>query len=207
MNQDAAETVFPTFLCPSNPGDGRIPGSEFGATTYAACAGSGLPSYGDLRSADGVFFNASVISTGEVWDGTSHTVAFGERSLGTGQNVGTGIPARIGPYMWEISNTSPPTPAACETRDIGQWYTTRGEKWIIGNYGNTLYNHYYPPNAAEWDCMNITQQRGLTTARSYHPGCVQLLYCDGSVHTVQDNVDLNLWRALATRDGGEPLGN
>jgi prepilin-type processing-associated H-X9-DG protein len=105
--------------------------------------------------------------------------------------------------MWEISDRSVPTPDSCRSLSSGSWYGARGEKWIIGNYGNTLYNHYYCPNAADWDCMNITQQMGLTTARSFHPGGVGVLFGDGSVRFVEDSIDLTIWRGLATPAGGE----
>ncbi|MCA9139336.1 MAG: DUF1559 domain-containing protein [Planctomycetales bacterium] len=43
------------------------------------------------------------------------------------------------------------------------------------------------------------------TSRSFHPGLVQTLRMDGSVHVVTDNLDLQVWRALGTRSGGEIL--
>ena len=77
----------------------------------------------------------------------------------------------------------------------------------MGNYGNTLYNHYYPPNAGDWDCMNMQQQKALSTARSFHSGGVLALLCDGSVRFIGSNVDLQLWRAAATRAGSEVPGS
>jgi prepilin-type processing-associated H-X9-DG protein len=59
------------------------------------------------------------------------------------------------------------------------------------------------PNAAEWDCMNATQQKGRMAARSEHPGGVNVLYCDGSVAALQDDVDFAVWQAAATRAGAE----
>jgi len=41
------------------------------------------------------------------------------------------------------------------------------------------------------------------TARSYHPGGVNLVMGDGSVHFVNDTIDLTTWQAMATIDGGE----
>ena len=43
----------------------------------------------------------------------------------------------------------------------------------------------------------------LVTSRSYHPGTVQTALVDGSVRSVQETIDPGVWRALATRAGGE----
>ena len=43
-------------------------------------------------------------------------------------------------------------------------------------------------------------------SRSYHTGIVQSALCDGSVRAFSSNIDLRIWRALGTRDGGEVLG-
>lgn len=198
-NRTAATTVLPLLNCPSDISSGRVTGSEFGATNYVANAGSGTVNYGTLKEADGVFFNASAIALRDVRDGSSHTIAFSERTLGPGQPEAEFQPSDTQPYMWELSDTSETTPQVCTSKSQGSWYGERGGKWIIGNYGNTLYNHYYTPNAPQWDCMNITQQMGLLTARSYHPGGVMALLCDGSVQFIDDGIELRLWRALATR--------
>ena len=69
-----------------------------------------------------------------------------------------------------------------------------------------------PNDPVHPDCMaNFTgtdpvarsSGHGLSTARSRHVGGVNAWYCDGSVHTVADTVDLEVWRALATRAGWE----
>lgn len=39
---------------------------------------------------------------------------------------------------------------------------------------------------------------------SFHPGGVQFVLCDGSVHFVSRLIDMNLFTELATIDGGEP---
>jgi prepilin-type processing-associated H-X9-DG protein len=80
--------------------------------------------------------------------------------------------------------------------------------WINGHYGNTLYNHYYTPNqAGKWDCGNGSHNKGLTAARSCHAGGVNVLLADGAVRFVRNSIQLATWRALATRDGGEVVGD
>jgi hypothetical protein len=44
------------------------------------------------------------------------------------------------------------------------------------------------------------------TARSLHPGGVQLLTGDGAVHFVSESIDLATWRALSTINRGEVVG-
>jgi prepilin-type processing-associated H-X9-DG protein len=44
---------------------------------------------------------------------------------------------------------------------------------------------------------------GWRAARSRHPGGVNVLMADGSGQFVEDGVDPAVWKALATRAGGE----
>ena len=43
------------------------------------------------------------------------------------------------------------------------------------------------------------------TARSFHPGLVNVLLMDGSCRSIGNTIDLRVWRALGTRAGGEVL--
>jgi hypothetical protein len=203
-NYPAATTAMAIFTCPSDPhSNARIPGSEFAATNYAACAGSGRISLGSLADADGIFYSGSKVGFRDILDGSSNTVAYSERL--TGRGTPSSSASRIVPQadMWEISDTSLPTPSNCSARGNGSWYAFRGEKWIMGNYGNTLYNHYWPPNATNYDCMNVRQQSGLMSARSAHTGGVVVLLGDGSVRFAAQTIDLRTWRDLSSRQGGE----
>jgi hypothetical protein len=106
----------------------------------------------------------------------------------------------------EVAGGNDPTPADC-TAGNGTWTAVRGGQWINGHYGNTLYNHYYPPNPAAWDCGNGSHNKALSTARSYHEGGVNVLLAGGAVRFVRNSIPLDTWRALATRSGGEPAGD
>ena len=203
VNLPAAESVASSLVCPSDPVRGRVPGLTFGGTSYVASAGSGTVAYGSLTNADGVFFLGSKIRWADVTDGTSHTAAFSERLLGNGQAAAASPPSPISLYMLELSGGSDTSDAACASLSSGSWYAERGAKWITGNYGNTLYNHYYTPNAEQWDCMNMQQQKARTAARSNHRGVVGLLLCDGSARFVANEVSPTVWLALGTRAGGE----
>ncbi len=41
------------------------------------------------------------------------------------------------------------------------------------------------------------------SARSMHPGVVNVCFADGSVAVIADDVDLAAWRAAGSRNGGE----
>jgi len=201
-NFAAASTTLPPFICPSDGAGGRVADSEYGATNYAACAGSGAVRAGSLSDADGVFYSGSETGFSDLVDGSSNTAAFSERTLGR-MAVGE-TPRRNARFtIWEFPDRRTPEVLVCRARDAGDWNSFRGEKWIMGNYGNSLYNHAYPPNASEWDCMNVTQQAGLFSARSFHPSGVNVLFCDGSVRFAQNSVDQTVWQAVATREGLE----
>ncbi len=206
-NKLAATTPLPLLLCPSDVSEGRVAGLGFAATNYAACAGSGTVDSGTINPSDGVFFYGSAIGLHHITDGSSHTVAISERTLGTGDSLAAPPPGRQGDYVLEVSNSVTVGATSCADAGSGGFYSERGGKWILGNYGNTIYNHFYTPNAPNWDCMNLPQQKGLFSARSQHTDGVNVLFCDSSVRFVFDSVDQTLWRAAATRAGSEPNGD
>jgi prepilin-type N-terminal cleavage/methylation domain-containing protein/prepilin-type processing-associated H-X9-DG protein len=204
-NLPAAKTRLAMLQCPSDPFAGGVAGSEFGSTNYAANAGSGLRQWGSLTDADGVFFKGSRIGLRDIPDGSTQTVAMSERLMGPGSSGAGDVVSDVQRLMLEIPGGSDTTPTACGSPANGNSYRERGGKWILGNYGNSLYDHYYPPNASTWDCMNLQQQKALTAARSLHAGGVTVLLCDGSVRFTSDSIDQSLWRAIATRDTGEVI--
>jgi prepilin-type N-terminal cleavage/methylation domain-containing protein/prepilin-type processing-associated H-X9-DG protein len=203
----ASRFLVKLFLCPSDSVSPRVPGSPYGATNYTANDGTGTVNYGDILSGDGVFWQNPIRLT-DITDGTSNTAAFSETLLGDGQTPTGPAPANAARELLSVPGANAPTPAACAAGGGGNvWVGQRGAKWINGHYGDALYNHYYPPNAPVWDCGNGYNNMGLTAARSNHPGGVNLLLADGSVHFIANGISLPTWQALATRAGGEVLGN
>ena len=194
-NYPAATAAVKVFVCPADPAGGRVSGSAYGGTNYAANTGSGANG-GSLTAADGVYFLGSAVRLTDITDGTSGTALFAERPLGGG--AGDADPRRV---MIELPGATDPTPAACGTG--GAWNPERGAKWIVGNYGNTLYNHADGPNPPHPDCTNATQQKGRMAARGNHPGVVTVGFADGSVRVVTAGIDAVAWRAMSTRAGGE----
>jgi prepilin-type N-terminal cleavage/methylation domain-containing protein len=156
-NDTAAKNRVTLFVCPSDPRGGQVPGSAYYGTNYVACNGTGViqdaagaVTYLTIPNGNGVFAQTPT-KIMDVTDGTSNTAAFSESLLGSGAAV-TGPPAdpqTIRLVNLEVPGGNDPTPADCAAA-AGTWSAKRGGKWIDGHYGNTLYNHYYPPNPATW---------------------------------------------------------
>ena len=194
------------FLCPSDLGP-KVPGSPYGATSYVANVGSGRVNSGDILAGDGVFWQ-NPITIRDVLDGTSNTAAFSESLLGDGQSPASASPNDARREVLELAGAGVPAAGPCSGGGGGNsWSGQRGAKWINGHYGDALYNHFYLPNAATWDCGNGYHNMALTAARSNHPAGVNVLFVDGSVHFVTNGIAAANWYALSTRAGGEPMGD
>lgn len=207
-NDDAAKTRLPLLVCPSD-GD-AVPNSPYGGISYPGCAGSGANGAGtaddgSINNADGIIFARSKMTFRDVIDGTSNTVAFSEQLLGDGQNAAPGS-ADYRRRVVELAMGTQTTPAACAPGAAPAWSGQRGAKWINGHLADTMYNHWYGPNAKLPDCHNGFHNFALTSARSAHVGGVQIALVDGSCRFTSENIDLNIWRALGSRSGGEILG-
>ncbi len=89
-----------------------------------------------------------------------------------------------------------------------------GETWFLSGLTNTNYNHSAPPNSHDMDCAydefdgdvhSRVLHNGVFTARSLHPGGVNVLWMDGSTRLVKDSVAIRVWQAVSTRAGGESV--
>ncbi len=196
-NLPAARLRLPLFHCPAASPQ-YVEGSIYGSTGYAANAGSGSNA-GSLIDADGVFHLGSAIKLRDILDGSTHTAAFSERMLGDGAARLASEMGRSELTMREIPLAVDPSSINCLASASGNWNHERGAKWIVGNYGNSLYNHALAPNSTEWDCLNMSQQKARMSARSRHVGGVGVLFCDGHVQFVDNTIALSTWREFATR--------
>ena len=81
----------------------------------------------------------------------------------------------------------------------GTWRLRRGEAWMEGNIWLTWYNHLLPPNSTCW--RPDSWWKLLSPASSYHPGIVSVVMVDGSVQTVSNEIDMDIWTDMGTRNG------
>ncbi len=205
-NLFGAGLLVPLFLCPSDRGE---PVHQlFGPTNYAVCTGSGGGGGTPLRT-DGVFYVNSRMRITDIQDGSSNTMALSESLLGD-----SGPDARDPQTAYRFTFRAPLSPRGCDGASAWNYADPRGFSWVNGEYRNGLYNHHFPPNTDEADCIGVRLGGGPDTiytpfgwkaARSRHSGGVNALRADGSTDFVSDSIDQALWRALSTSSNAEVL--
>jgi len=187
--------------------------------------------YGSLWHTDGAFMVQQRLPFGAFSDGLSNTVFASESILGHGTarlvgaaNRPTDEHAYRLHYAWVDSRggadvaTAGLTEALCNA--VVEWNNAypRGFTWTTGEYRTGSYNHFMTPNARILDCIanefdmselavgnmrHMNTSLGFRAARSWHPGGVNVMLGDGSARFVADSIALEVWRAVATRAGGE----
>lgn len=227
-NYTAFVITMNTFLCPTDPnstsglrGENNYRVNFGGSTPYA---GGGTRPDNNRVTADlvnGAFTYGRALTVAEFSDGLSGTVMAAERNKGSGapsnqvrrQADNIFLPNQPVPFdvnaLFQLC-LNPPQPVSGFNSN-GRWLTGTdfSDGWGCSWYIATLYNHVAPPNWKGWDCgigssiMDVPSEHGIISARSQHPGGVNVLLGDGSVRFVKESVDLNTWRALGTRNGNE----
>lgn len=206
------------FKCPSEvnlrsvdvTGDGD---PDHFPSNYAMSHGTFLV-YDGAQSGDGAFGANRFTRIAEFADGTSNTMALSEVNAftrfysGTDYDNSTGIPSLSDVAGLINSNVTSGTAPGGHTQ------------WVSGNVQQTGYTAFFTPNTIfnidgrlqPADFVNNSEGAGdldqnpcmgAVTARSFHPGVVNVAFVDGSVSKVTETVDLNVYRTIATRFGGE----
>jgi prepilin-type N-terminal cleavage/methylation domain-containing protein/prepilin-type processing-associated H-X9-DG protein len=205
-NTTVKKVVVATFLCPTDNKQGPDPDS--GPSNYAFCSGDGQHA-GDAGCANGAFDMPNPQSFASITDGSSSTVAASESLLGP-----SGTVEQTSPNVWPRdprrafarSSSTVFDDGGCDLASAG-WRFDKGNGWWDGDYRSTLYNHYYTPNSKSYDCLGPVNRHNPAwkAARSMHSGGVNTLFCDGHANFVKDTISPLIWKAVATRNGGESI--
>lgn len=241
----------PHLQCPSDngkadPNPGRV---VRGYSSYGFCNGddyTGSQAFPDERTnfavasqmlpikVRGIFGRHSYTRIAEITDGTSNTIALGERSR----------PNKIydkGAVAVDASaNPANYVPLSCRALLSGQQYipsatmftsdNAPGYRWAAGNAYFAALSTILPPNSA--NCVfgnsgSISAHLfpGIWTPTSEHPGGVQVAMSDGSTRFINNNVDsgnlaavapnadsgggspYGVWGALGSKSGGDAVGD
>jgi prepilin-type N-terminal cleavage/methylation domain-containing protein/prepilin-type processing-associated H-X9-DG protein len=157
-------------------------------------------------------------------DGLSKTAFFSERTKGTGNAAGTPHTKFEILGMGQGNNVSSldidalftacqnvTTPSGPVLYTAGRWAAGDpfSNGWPFAGYDCTQYNHVAPPNWQGQDCgsnsfvPDVPSEHAIIAARGEHNGNVVVAFGDGHTSIVNDAVDLAVWRAIGTRNGGE----
>jgi len=161
--------------------------------------------------ANGIFFRNSGVRMAEITDGTSNTGLFSECQRGpviapsAAQDLL--VSTEVDSGTWDGSpNVDTVRPTSCENRSATTAKYRGGQYYRGGVMWTGFYNHTLTPNFRGRDCYRaVGLDSGHYAARSFHPGSVNVTFCDGSVRTVTDNIDLAAWRAAGSRGEGEAI--
>jgi prepilin-type N-terminal cleavage/methylation domain-containing protein/prepilin-type processing-associated H-X9-DG protein len=186
-NVTIAGVAIGGLICPSDKGPSSAPldanlwpyGVPAGAwrqhfSSYGGSSGTwtlNLTKGNDLyaqryANMNGVIFGESTVRLAEITDGTGNTLLLAESSHG----VLAGNAAISGGLRWPASEY--------------QW-------WQVGAGGTTLVDTFYPPNARK-RFGPVMGEHATRNPASFHPGGVNVAFCDGSARFIKETIDS--WR-------------
>ncbi len=223
INSTVRNSVVNTFTCPS---DGNASRSNGRYNSYVASAGP--DTRGNPSDPSGLFGTNRSFGIESVIDGTSQTIAYSEILVGRADaarfpgSAGTVVSPNPAATVRDVSAIPHATlMAAFETCVVafraGQSIRTdKGQNWLAGRYGFTLFRTVQTPNdplmLGGLMCRMASNtgwgsdQSNFVGASSRHSGGVNVLMADGSVKFLKDSVARPVWYALGTKSGGELIG-
>lgn len=190
-----ASTPIKIYFCPSRrapawrtmypPGEGSR-GYYLAQIDYAGCGGAKNSYINDYQPNNGALvrpnINPSIVLDAGIPDGTSSTMMVAEKYFNpTDSDGGGGDWAGYVDGWW---------------KDTIRW--TRGSDW----WSYTVVD--LPPLR---DCQEVRAvQNPAIRFGSAHPSGMNALFADGSVRPIHYSVDINVYKAVSTRNGGEVFG-
>jgi prepilin-type processing-associated H-X9-DG protein len=204
-NQTSRLTKISTFFCPSDASfkaqitivDDSTSNTVLGtpicdvaASNYVGCFGKGDPSslypYSPTDNppgrdrGEGLFFRNSLVRIADITDGTSNTLAFGEKSQNLAQITWTGAITHAAVPITLLQAEDGLSPES-------------GDALVVAHTGELNGPNSIPAHADQF------------WAR--HPGGANFCFADGSVRFIKERRPLPLFQSLATRSGGEVLSS
>jgi prepilin-type processing-associated H-X9-DG protein len=150
--------------------------TQAATNSYAACHGVGVDLDEELDDFNGMFSRNSHVRFADVTDGTSNTIAIGERGSFFTQA------AWAGAVSFGTTRLTPGAPV--------------NNPAVIEDAPTQVLAHI--------DVETINDPRGdPEDFFTPHTGVAQFLFADGSVHPIPITTALPVLQALSTRDGGE----
>ncbi len=180
-------TVLPIFVCPTDQSTGvytmisdlGTPMGNAATNSYAACYGTGTRITQEPDRGNGLFFRNSRIRLADIADGSSNTLAIGERAARLTRTPWCGAPCEGTLHLTPGAPTDSMAVADSPCQPLAQ----TGSHTL--NDRSSDPDNFFTP----------------------HPATGQFLYADGSVHSLATHIDLTVLQALSTRSGGEVVND
>jgi prepilin-type N-terminal cleavage/methylation domain-containing protein/prepilin-type processing-associated H-X9-DG protein len=159
-----------------------------------------------MNATDGICYKNAELRFRDISDGLSHTLAFTESLRGPCNSPPLSPAPNPQRYAANLGLNGPATiMAVAASGNLGgveSWTGTRLFNWFTFDQSSgTILNGRFTPNNKMPDLC--ARRLWVHAARSGHPGGVNACLCDGSVRSIDDDVDVVAWHALWTRAGGE----
>jgi prepilin-type N-terminal cleavage/methylation domain-containing protein/prepilin-type processing-associated H-X9-DG protein len=174
---------FSIYTCPSNirPQTIVYGGVTYELESYMGCTGTNSGYNWGAPSGDGVLYVNSSVRFADITDGTSNTIAVGERPATGDTYFGWGFaPYGTGAGDGDCVLGSNDTGIASMVGDLPTNVGFRPQR-VPGDAGELDAGHFW----------------------SYHTGGANFLFCDGSVQFLTYSLAPTVFQALCTRNGGE----
>ena len=183
----ARQTVVKTYLCPSDtvpqlafPVGPRSGSGALTATTCSVAPANFVGNFGVSEpgvDGDGVFFRNSAVRIADITDGTSSTLAVGERSFRHAESAWVGavtganqVPTPGSPLPLQVNNAS---------------------NFVLAHTGESTRGPAYPEE--------------INHFTSLHRGGGNFAFADGHVASLGTSTSYAVYKALSTRSKGETI--
>jgi prepilin-type N-terminal cleavage/methylation domain-containing protein/prepilin-type processing-associated H-X9-DG protein len=227
-NSTVFQTKVPIFQCPSDRSNLFIPTTIAVLGFFTATRGNYVVNWGNTQYDQGLLNTPNLagittlpmpfpldkaVSFASFTDGTSNSLLMSETLQGTQQDlrgyVWTSLPGAGGFYTRFTPNGfvdfyQRPVPTLRNPPSAGA-----GSPWPASGIANADIadqNFCNPEPGVGMPCLVVsTFAYAYSAARSRHPGGVNALFGDGSVHFVKNTINPLTWIALGSIAGGEVL--
>jgi prepilin-type processing-associated H-X9-DG protein len=196
-NAAARAVVIKVYLGPNDPI--KSVSMDYGATNYLFSAGSNA----DLKDNNGLFFKDSGIRFADVTDGTSNTIMAGETLKGNSMVKAEDVRRQHVQLKKDALKQLNDETGVEDFKNDKNIAADRCSSWMDGRFLQGTFSSTRKINDSRPD-VNCAGQGGLSGLRGLGR-TVNVAMGDGSVRAISNTIKIEVWKALATRNGGEVI--